>query len=161
MNSQQSPNLNHATSCVLRLSPTCVISRVNGAIRRLFSKVEEKKTGEHGSSLHDNGTGEDHECVTINSLPDNVLLEIFNRRRLSSPTDDMWEWHRLTHMCKRWQCVIFASPRRLDLRLLCTHGTPVRRTLDCWPVLPISIQYGGVVEHMPSVLKYEDNIIAA
>ncbi|KAI0289879.1 hypothetical protein B0F90DRAFT_1825824 [Multifurca ochricompacta] len=161
MSSQQSLNRDHATSRVLRLSPIRIISRVNGAICHLFSKIKNKKTGEHGSSLHDNGTGEDHKCVTINSLPDDVLLEIFNRRRLSGPTDDMWDWHRLTHVCIRWRCVIFASPRRLDLRLLCTYGTPVRRNLDCWPALPISIQYGGVVERTPPALKDEDNIIAA
>ncbi|KAI0295414.1 hypothetical protein B0F90DRAFT_1147789 [Multifurca ochricompacta] len=175
MNSQQSPNRNRATARVLRLSPTRVISRVNGTIHRLFSKVKKKKTG----------TGEDHECVTINSLSDNILLEIFNHCRLSAinllsddalldisglhqlsvfPIDlivDTWEWHRLTHVCRKWRYVIFASPRRLDLRLLCTHGTTVRRTLDCWPALPISIKYGGVAEPTPPALKDEDNIIAA
>ncbi|KAI0289156.1 hypothetical protein B0F90DRAFT_1826691 [Multifurca ochricompacta] len=111
MSSQQSPNPNRATSRVrvLRLSPTGIISNVNGAIRRLYSRVKNKKTGEHGSSLHApgtntnsglaTGTGKDHECVTINSLPDDVLLEIFNRHQLSTligRTDDMWKWHRLT-----------------------------------------------------------------
>ncbi|KAI0291180.1 hypothetical protein B0F90DRAFT_1779209, partial [Multifurca ochricompacta] len=68
------------------------------------------------------------------------------------PINDMWEWHRLTHVCRRWRYLIFASPHRLDLRLLCTNGTPVRRTLDCWPALPISIQYGGVVGRPPPAL---------
>ncbi|KAI0295418.1 hypothetical protein B0F90DRAFT_1670085 [Multifurca ochricompacta] len=150
-----------------QLSPTGVISKVNGAIRRLSSKVKKRQTDGRGSVLRYNttGTGEDHECVTINSLPDDVLLEIFNRHRLSTfpndPTDDMWEWHRLTHVCRKWRYVIFASPHRLDLRLLCTHGTPVRRTLDCWPALPISIQYGGVMGNPRPALKDEDNIIAA
>ncbi|KAI0295422.1 hypothetical protein B0F90DRAFT_1670088 [Multifurca ochricompacta] len=139
--------------------------QVNGTISRLFSKIKKKQTGGRGSILHDNSTGEDHECVTINSLPDDVLLEIFNRHRLSTfpndQTDDMWKWHRLTRVCRRWRYVIFASPRRLDLRLLCTNGTPVRRTLDCWPALPISIQYGEVVGRPPPALKDEDNIIAA
>jgi hypothetical protein len=31
----------------------------------------------------------------------------------------------------------------LRLRLFCTHGTPVLKTLDCWPTLPIVVQYGG------------------
>ncbi|KAI0295427.1 hypothetical protein B0F90DRAFT_1148160 [Multifurca ochricompacta] len=164
MSSQQSPNPNHATSHALKLSPTGIISRVNGTISRLFSKIRKKQTGGRGSILHDNGTSEDHECVTISSLPDDVLLEIFNRHRLftlNGPTDDMWEWHRLTHICRRWRYLIFASPRRLDLRLLCTDGTPVRRTLDCWPALPISIQYGRVMERTPPALKDEDNIITA
>ncbi|KAI0293326.1 hypothetical protein B0F90DRAFT_1928281 [Multifurca ochricompacta] len=165
MSSQQSPNPNRATSRVLKPSPTGAISRVNGTIPRLFSKVKKKQTDGCGSSLHDNSTGEDHECVAINSLPDDVLLEIFNRHRLSTfpndPTDDMWEWHRLTHVCRKWRYVIFASPHRLDLRLLCKQGTPVRRTLDCWPALPISIQYSGFTGRPPPALRDEDNIIAA
>ncbi|KAI0293317.1 hypothetical protein B0F90DRAFT_1928274 [Multifurca ochricompacta] len=162
MSSQKPPN---RTSRVLRLSPTRVISRVNGTISCLFSKIKKKQTDRHGSGLHDNDTGEDHEWVVINSLPDDVLLEIFNHYRLLAvlygPTDKVWEWHGLTHVCRRWRYLIFASPRRLDLRLLCTHGTPVRRTLDCWPALPVSIQYGGVVGRPPPALKDEDNIIAA
>ncbi|KAI0293329.1 hypothetical protein B0F90DRAFT_1405138 [Multifurca ochricompacta] len=162
MSSQKSPN---RTSRVLRLSPTRVISRVHGTISRLFSKIKKKQTDGRGSVLHDNNTGEDRDCVTINSLPDDVLLEIFNRHRLSAfpndPTDEMRQWHRLTRVCRRWRYVIFASPCRLDLRLLCTHGTPVRRTLDCWPALPISIQYGEVAGRPPPALKDEDNIIAA
>ncbi|KAI0293327.1 hypothetical protein B0F90DRAFT_1920060 [Multifurca ochricompacta] len=73
--------------------------QVHGTISRLFSKIKKKQTGGRGSSLHDNSTGEDHECVTINSLPDDVLLEIFNRHRISTfpndQTDDMWKWHKL------------------------------------------------------------------
>ncbi|KAI0293328.1 hypothetical protein B0F90DRAFT_1405015 [Multifurca ochricompacta] len=165
MSSQQSPNPNRATSRVLKPSPTGAISRVNGTIPRLFSKVKKKQTDGCGSILHDNSTGEDHECVTINSLPDDVLLEIFNHCRLFAfpygLTIDTWEWHRLVHVCRRWRYVIFASPRRLDLRLFCTYGTPVRRTLDCWPALPISIRYGGSEDFHPPALKDEDNIIAA
>ncbi|KAI0295425.1 hypothetical protein B0F90DRAFT_1919333 [Multifurca ochricompacta] len=168
-----------------QLSPTRVISSVNDAIRCLFPKAKKKKTGEHGSSLHDNSTGEDHKCVPINSLSDDILLEIFNRCRLSainSLSDDVlldisnrhrlfffpnglivdtWDWHRLTHVCRRWRYLIFASPRRLDLRFLCTYGTPVRRALDYWPALPISIQYGEVRKRTSLTLKDEDNIIAA
>ncbi|KAI0295420.1 hypothetical protein B0F90DRAFT_1820486 [Multifurca ochricompacta] len=195
MSPQQSPNRNHAISRVLRLSPTRVISRANGVIRRLFSKVERKKTGKHGSSLHAPGTNtgsclatstsEDHKCVAIITLSDDILLEIFNHCRLSainSLSDDVildisnrhrfsalpsglivdtWEWHRLTHVCRRWRYVIFASPHRLDLRLLCKQGTPVRRTLDCWPALPISIQCSGFTGRPRPALKDEDNIIAA
>ncbi|KAI0295430.1 hypothetical protein B0F90DRAFT_1820495 [Multifurca ochricompacta] len=167
MNSQQSPNPNRATSRVrvLKLSPTGAISRVNGIIRGLFSKVKKKQTDGRGSILHDNSTGKDYKCVPINSLPDDVLLEIFNYRLLFAvpygPKDDMLKWHRLTRVCKRWRYLIFASPRRLDLQLLCTYGTPVRRALDCWPALPIRIQYGEVSEFNPPTLKDEDNIFAA
>jgi hypothetical protein len=40
-------------------------------------------------------------------------------------------------VCQKWRNVVFGSPRRLDLRLLCKASTPVRETLDVWPPLPI------------------------
>jgi hypothetical protein len=36
--------------------------------------------------------------------------------------------------------VVFGSPRRLNLQLVCTPGTPARETLDVWPALPLVIQ---------------------
>ena len=56
---------------------------------------------------------------------------------------------------------MFASQRNLRLRLLCTHGTPVPKTLDCWLTLPIVVQYGAPV--VPGLLatEDEDNIMAA
>ena len=45
----------------------------------------------------------------------------------------------MTHVCRRWRNVIFGSPQRLDLRLLCTNATPVRTSLGIWPPLPITI----------------------
>ena len=51
------------------------------------------------------------------------------------------EWQRLVHVCQRWRRIIFASPLRLDLTLLCTYGTPVRKNLGCWPPFPIVVDY--------------------
>ncbi|KAH9161028.1 hypothetical protein EDB89DRAFT_2080999 [Lactarius sanguifluus] len=50
---------------------------------------------------------------------------------------------------------------RLDLQLLCTHGTPVRKNLGCWPpTLPIVIGHGH--NSMKDLLpEDEDNIFAA
>jgi len=42
-------------------------------------------------------------------------------------------------VCQRWRNIVFASPRRLNLRLLCTKGRPVKKMLDVWPTLPIVI----------------------
>ena len=43
-------------------------------------------------------------------------------------------------MSRRWRCVVFSSPRRLNLRVLYTKGRLVKaRTLDIWPDLPIVI----------------------
>ena len=49
----------------------------------------------------------------------------------------------------------------LNLRLYCTYGTPVLKSLDCWPVLPIAIQYGGVPNLDPPAPEDDENIIAA
>jgi hypothetical protein len=49
----------------------------------------------------------------------------------------------------------------LHLRLFCTHGTPVLKTLDCWPALPIVVQYGGSPALDPPAPEDEDNIMAA
>ncbi|KAI9511895.1 hypothetical protein F5148DRAFT_181268 [Russula earlei] len=73
-------------------------------------------------------------------------------------------WQKLVHVCRRWRAVVFASRHRLDLRLLCTYRTPVRKILDCWPPLPIIIRYGERVEHAGLQLPSpddEDNIIVA
>ena len=43
------------------------------------------------------------------------------------------------HVCQKWRNVVFGSPHRLDLRLLCTARTPERKTLDVWPLLPIVV----------------------
>jgi len=77
--------------------------------------------------------------VTIGVLPNTVLLEIFSFYvDLLRPDDD--GWHTLVHVCRRWRFVVFDSPRRLDLRLLCTPKRPLK-SLDIWPALPIVINF--------------------
>ncbi len=49
-------------------------------------------------------------------------------------------WKSLVHVCRRWRNVVFGSPHRLNLRLVCTSKTPARDTLDVWPALPLLIQ---------------------
>ena len=95
--------------------------------------------------------------VTIDMLPDEVLLEIFDFHRLQPsrfPFDEMRAWCTLVHVCRHWRMVVFGSPLRLNLQLLCTAKTPVRETLDIWPALPICIREPGSITD-------EDNIIAA
>ena len=87
-------------------------------------------------------------------LPDNVFLLVFD----FCGTDETrynW-WHALVHVCRRWRQVIFASPRRLNLRLLCTRKTPVRKNLGIWPAIPIDVCDKFAVDPMD-----EDNILAA
>ncbi|KAI0293313.1 hypothetical protein B0F90DRAFT_1404455 [Multifurca ochricompacta] len=107
--------------------------------------------------------------ITIDTLPDDVLLEIFVFYRLDLTTvtthwDLHWKWHRLAHVCHKWRQLIFASPRRLNLQLICKPGTPVRRNLDCWPALPVVIDFRGSPSSgfLYKVLgSDEDNIVAA
>ena len=73
-------------------------------------------------------------------FPDEILLEIFDFHVKSSEDMDWNAWHLLIHVCRRWRNIVLSSPRRLNLRLLCTHRSPVRAMLDIWPAfLPIVI----------------------
>jgi len=82
--------------------------------------------------------------LSINVLPDDVLLEIFDHY-VNLPQRSLFHdcrvdaWNKLVHVCQRWRYVVFDPPRRLDLRLLCTNRTPVTNMLDIWPVLLIVI----------------------
>ena len=75
--------------------------------------------------------------MTIDDFPDLVLLEIFDIYMYYAYERE--EWHTLVHVCQRWRNIVFGSPHRLDLRLFCTHRTPVRKMLDIWPQLPIDV----------------------
>ena len=84
--------------------------------------------------------------TTIDALPDNVLLETFEfylDKDDANQFDDDHNydgWQTLVHVCRRWRCIVFASPRRLDLKLFCTRQRLVNsKTLDMWPALPIVI----------------------
>jgi hypothetical protein len=98
-------------------------------------------------------------------LPDGVLLEIFDFCRRDSNrygiTFRPSSWHSLVHVCQRWRHITFASPSRLDLTLLCTYGTPVRKNLGCWPPLPIVVDYFTAWGRGSPASNYEDDIIAA
>ena len=102
--------------------------------------------------------------VTIDVLPDNALLEIFDfyKNDLTSPPLRIpftWRWITMIQVCRRWRTIIFGSPRRLNLRLVCTNTTPARTSLDIWPPFPLVIY----CEHMHSEVdeKGLSNIIAS
>ena len=97
------------------------------------------------------------QVTAIDMLPDEILLAIFDyfvdeyafRKR------DIESWQSLVHVCRRWRGIVFGSPHRLDLRLVCGAKTPVREALDVWPPLPLVIR-GGAFEP-----KGVNNILAA
>ena len=82
--------------------------------------------------------------IRIDVLPDDVLLEIFDfYMDMISYGDDIMgieAWESLVHVCRRWRVLVFESPHRLNLRLLCTNKTPSRDKLDVWPALPLIIE---------------------
>jgi hypothetical protein len=94
-------------------------------------------------------------------LPDDVLLGIFDFYMIvviGKQGRGYWEskmatWLTLVHVCRHWRSVVFGSPRRLDLQLVCTTKTPTDM-LDAWPALPL------VIEENNSQTKAVDNIIA-
>ena len=89
--------------------------------------------------------------VTIDTLPDVALLELFDfyvgeaqiLQRGHEVKKEIEAWNTLVHVCRKWRIVVFGSPHRLDLRLHCSTGTPVRKLLDVWPLLPLVIRGGG------------------
>ena len=93
-------------------------------------------------------------------LPDNALLEIFDLYRISR-SRIQW-WSLLVRICRRWREIIFGSPLRLNLQILCTHETPVKRYLGIWPAFPIVIDYPPRKPTTTRVNnKKKENIIAA
>jgi hypothetical protein len=97
---------------------------------------------------------------TIGSLPDDVLLDIFDYFHGHGTGYD--GWYRLVHVCRRWRTVVFASPRRLCLQLVCTHRSPVKEMLDIWPPLPILITDDDYVwPPRPKTVENVENVISA
>jgi hypothetical protein len=99
----------------------------------------------------------------IDVLPDDVLLGVFDFYVITDPSDKTHKsrkaieaWQLLVHVCRRWRSLVLGSPRRLNLRLYCTHKTPIRDTLDVWPALPLVVE-GGIM----GLSSDTDNVIAA
>ena len=102
--------------------------------------------------------------ATADILPDDVLLTIFFLHKEVYSSDLSW-WEPLVHVCRRWRQVIFTSPLRLNLTLLCTSGTPTAESLDIWPPFPIAIHstpsdgLGGLMNtNVKAALGHRDRV---
>jgi hypothetical protein len=108
--------------------------------------------------------------LTINDLLDEVLLDIFDFYRQGVDSYDQWRekyvWFNLTHVCRRWRAVIFASSLRLDLGITVGPTKPKDiETILAGP-LPILIDYKCMYEEMTSsalwrmraALKHHDRV---
>jgi hypothetical protein len=111
------------------------------------------------------------QAISIDVLPDDVLLAIFDfcvnedsiqLSRFSTLRKKVIEvWQPLVHVCRRWRSVIFGSPRRLNLRLVCSAKTPARDTLDVWPAFPLHIQGSnleGGIGNIIAALEHSDRV---
>ena len=105
------------------------------------------------------GAGKKRWRTTIEMLPEDTILEIFDFYRLDAMMlswKRLWKWHRLAHVCRKWRRVISMSPRRLDLRIICEYGAPIESILRSWPTLPLVVRFdSGESKHMPR------NVVAA
>jgi hypothetical protein len=103
--------------------------------------------------------------VTINMLPNDVLLEIFDWY-LGEDQDDLEvdAWYPLVHVCRSWRNIIFRSPHRLNLRLFYTAkpGKPANEMLGVWPAFPIIVQVNDErpwsVQNVIAALEHRDRI---
>ena len=97
------------------------------------------------------------QLVSINVLPDDVLLDIFGFY-----VAETWrsEWQTLVHVCRRWRSIVFGSPRSLELLLVCSDKTPARATLNVWPPLPLHIDCQAIGESadIVAVLERSDRV---
>ena len=103
--------------------------------------------------------------VVIDPLPDDVFVEIFGlclHDPTNYPIQRMRKWLSLAHVCQRWRRIIFASPRRLNLSLICTYRTSVRRNLVYWPLaFPITIDYSRASCRSDPTPDDDDDMVAA
>jgi hypothetical protein len=101
--------------------------------------------------------------MTINMLPDDALLEIFQLCISPYCHYDRGWWQRLVHVCQRWRSVVFGSPRFLNLQLHYRDTSPARKMLDLWPALPMTITSRMVRDWQRPSLREEqmDNTLAA
>ena len=163
-------------------SPRSTITATKTAIRRVYSEIRlsRGRKSECTPALHSRAASHvgRHVPVTIDVLPDDILLEIFDYDRLlalksrNNPRCPVpWNWQRLAHVCSTWRSLVFASPRRLRLRLYYTGRKPVTPDPSYWPIsLPIAIWYPRFATSPPqqvfpndednfhSVLEHRDRI---
>jgi hypothetical protein len=106
--------------------------------------------------------GENSPRVTIEVLPDEILLKLFDFCQVAASLIVDWpkQWQMLVHICQRWQYIIFSSPLGLDLCLRCSDRTSVRKLLEVWPPFPIEIRSfnRNLGDNIIAALEHHDHI---
>ncbi|KAH9080186.1 hypothetical protein EDB83DRAFT_953325 [Lactarius deliciosus] len=125
-----------------------------GHLALKLQKIELEVARAHGES--------NRHAVTINILPDDILLEIFafclhDPHNSLDSIRHMRVWLRLVHVCQRWRRIIYASPRHLDLHICCSNEMPFKnrnlKNLSLWRDFPLTIVF--------DIPEGEDDLIAA
>jgi F-box-like len=111
--------------------------------------------------------------VTIDDLPGEVLLEIFDHYRqiFENSSQRVWNnkngWFKLAHVCHKWRYIVLASNRRLQMLLFFVESTPTRAAaLESQSLshLPIVIDYSridwnaGAQTRLVSALRYPNRV---
>ncbi|KAH9954679.1 hypothetical protein BC827DRAFT_953767 [Russula dissimulans] len=101
--------------------------------------------------------------LTIQCLPNELLLHVFSFHRLLSGTNKRppsvaWRWHTLAHVCQRWRDLIFMSLRHLKACLVIPRKSP-ETPLDSWPALPLSVWYDSSNGRISDAQR--DDLVAA
>ena len=105
--------------------------------------------------------------TSIDTLPDDVLLKIFNLHLYDEDIEIGSErqkaWQTLVHVCRRWRSIVFGSPHHLNLQLVCTPRNPARNMLDVWPALPLIVvsddfDPAGRIENILAALERTDRV---
>ena len=80
-------------------------------------------------------------------INDDLLVEIFDfcrRDNISPNTYPQNWWYTLAHVCQKWRRVLFATPTRLGITLVCNSRTPVADLLASFPPsLPLVVYWGN------------------
>src|SRR5216683_2209420 len=82
-------------------------------------------------------------CITISSLPDELLIEIFDWSRLVDGYDWIYRrrWYKLQQICRRWRYVMLEWPSRLKLCFLCNKTSPITTMPSHLTAIPLAINY--------------------
>ena len=106
--------------------------------------------------------------LTIDDLPDDVLLAIFDLyvfkcqdlHLLDVHQDKIESWQSLVHVCLRWRGLVFGSPRRLNLQLYYNPRRSAEKILGVWPALPLLISgcINPTMDNFITELEHSDRI---
>jgi hypothetical protein len=93
-------------------------------------------------------------------INDDLLVEIFDFCRLDNISPNTYPrnwWYTLAHVCQQWRRVLFATPTRLGITLVCKSRTPVADLLaNSPPSLPLVVYWGN-----PGTFDTEDSVKSA